>query len=111
MSEAIIVALIGAGAGAFGALLGAFVQRRQNKASAKKDETQAADQITEIAMKLIAPLKTRIDELEAEVAELKARNVQLISWAEKLCEQVKALGGEPLPPPILDQLKKKKGKA
>lgn len=82
----------------------------------KKKHAEYSTQISETAMRLIAPLRAqideyarRIDELEREVRELREANQQLArengalrDWAERLVHQIQSLGATPVP---LDQSK------
>jgi hypothetical protein len=93
------LAIIGALGGVAG-LAALFRIRAQNKADeskAKVDDASAADAIKRAALDLLKPyqeeqalMRKRIDELEAEINDVRG-------WAERLANQVRELGGEPVP--------------
>ena len=97
--EGIIVAIIGFVSGIVGASLNAYFQRRKAIAEAEHTEADTNEQVRATVMLLIEPLKTRIFDLECEVAALKAENDALKAWAEELVRQVRCAGLEPVSMP------------
>ena len=97
--EGIIVAIIGFVSGIVGASLNAYFQRRKAIAEAEHTEADTNEQVRATVMLLIEPLKTRIFDLECEVAALKAENSDLKAWAALLVAQVTAAGLKPVPMP------------
>jgi len=97
--ENIIVAVIGLVAGVVGAYLTAYFQRRKTSAEAEHTEADTNEQVRATVMMLIEPLKTRIFDLECEVAALKAENAELKEWAEMLVRQVRGAGLKPVAMP------------
>jgi regulator of replication initiation timing len=96
MSEAIIVAIVGAGAAVIGGIIGGMFSRPKTKAETDKTFADTNEQIRETVMALIDPLKKRVEELEREVRALQCENLDLRTWAEALVEQIKSLGKEPV---------------
>jgi len=72
MDEALRTILIAAIPGVL-SLIVVVIQRRKDLAVTKKEESNAADTITESAIKLVEPLKKQIETLESQVQELEAR--------------------------------------
>lgn len=99
MESNIIVAIIGLVAGVVGASIPAYIQRRKTSAEAQNTEADCNEQIRATVMMLIEPLKTRIFDLECEVAALKAENDALKAWAEELVRQVRGAGLKPVSMP------------
>lgn len=97
--EGIIVAIIGVVGVGVGAFITAWFVRRKTSAEATQTEAEANEQIRATVMLLIEPLKTRIFDLECEVAALKAENADLKAWAALLVAQVTAAGLKPVPMP------------
>ena len=97
--EGIIVAIIGVVGVGVGAFITAWFVRRKTSAEATQTEAEANEQIRATVMLLIEPLKTRIFDLECEVAALKAENDALKAWAEELVRQVRCAGLEPVSMP------------
>ncbi len=65
-------------------------------ATRKKASAEAAELISETVLKLLKPLRQRIEELEGEVRQYKQEVEDVRWWAERLVEQVERLGGEPV---------------
>ena len=96
---AIILTIAGAilGGGTVGAIITAVVNRRKTKAEAGATEADTNEQIRQTVMSLIAPLNERIRGLECELRNVRAENAAYRRWAEALVNQVKQLGGVPVP--------------
>jgi hypothetical protein len=117
MSTEVLVALLASVPGALIALIGLWVQSRRNMVEAQKIRNEAADTITDSALALIAPLKSRISELEtdnvalrkrldelamqtqtmqAEIDGMKIQIVENNAYIDRLVYQIKSLGHEPV---------------
>jgi small-conductance mechanosensitive channel len=87
MDWAFISALGGLG----GALMGAAAlfttirSERNRRADARKADAEAAETVSDAALKLITPQKTRIDELETEIRSLRTVMAQM---AEKHADEL-----------------------
>lgn len=98
----IIVAIIAAVPG----LIAIFKQARRDRATAIRDENEAAGKISASALELIQPYRDRVKELEAEVNELRLKVDELEErvdhlnsikrGAKRLESQVKSLGATPV---------------
>jgi len=69
------------------AMVGGFLA---NRAGATKD-------LVDAATGLVTPLQERVERLEARVRELETQTTALELWGRALAEQVKQLGGVPVP--------------
>lgn len=102
--DIIVTVIVGLGGGAFGALITSASQRRKvhaeaNEANARaekaraeaiKIKAEADDEIRNTVMLLVDPLRKRIEELENELKGWK-------NWANRLVNQIKGMGCEPVP--------------
>lgn len=71
---------------------GIYAANRQ----ARKDRTDAAATVQDMAIQLIEPLENRIVKLEKKIKDLEQERDDLKDWAERLCCQVRDLGGTPV---------------
>lgn len=98
MNEAYVAVLISFITAA-ATIVGAYLTVR---AARRKNEADATDTLTKIALSLVEPLQTKLAEMqtelqrvEGEVDALKKENAQLHKWAQLLFSQVVEHGGEP----------------
>jgi len=70
--------------------------KRKDEAEAEAAEAQTADTFTDAALKLIAPLSARIDQLSTRVVHLEEENAAVHRWAKILVAQVIENGGTPI---------------
>jgi hypothetical protein len=88
--EIIISAIVGAVVSYIVAKINVLSQQKKIKAESAHVEADTNEQIRATVMLLIAPLKERIANLETELADVQ-------DWANRLSNQVKGLGCEPVP--------------
>ena len=86
----VLVALIASVPG----VVSLVVQARKSKAEAGKAEADAVESMSQAALVLLSPLKTRVQELEASDAEKAARLDMLTSYVEYLENGIQALVGQ-----------------
>ena len=108
MNQAVdaITAILGAlgGLGGLGALVRWRVERRATRAKAALDEAGATKALTDIAVGLLTPLRTQVDELVKDLAHSRAEVVTLRDDVRGLHEWINLLiaaleaAGQPVPP-------------
>lgn len=108
MESNVIVAIVGVVGGVIGSAITAFFNRRKSAAETEHTEADANEQVRVTVMMLLEPLKTRITELECEIAVLRAENVDLKAWSEALVRQVISLGAQPVTIPQRPAAKEQK---
>ena len=100
MDPSLIQILIGAGstiiAAAIASLLSLQAVRIQERRQKDATETENAEKVSNMAVKLIEPLENRIVKLEKKIKDLEQERDDLKDWAERLCCQVRDMGGTPV---------------
>lgn len=80
--ETLLTVLAGGIAGAIPGIIAWMVNRKKNKA-------ETAETLVDISMKLIQPLKNKLQDLEDKVAELEAENKKLRTDVDRLVKRVR----------------------